>query len=104
MNPTPGPWHIEKWNPQAIFSRIGTHVASATHGDGRNAFSIGKLTDSCQNDDPEANARLIAAAPDLLAACEAALAERANVGLNRPHWTPGVTERLQAAIAKAKGE
>jgi len=41
---------------------------------------------------------------DLLAACEAALAERANVGLNRPHWTPGVTERLQAAIAKAKGE
>lgn len=102
MNPTPGPWHIEKWNPQAIFSRIGTHVASATHGDGRNAFSIGKLTDSCQNDDPEANARLIAAAPDLFD-----LAERVWQAHERGCQFPAdlsIPGACQAAIAKAKGE
>lgn len=44
------------------------------------------------------NARLIAAAPDLLAACERALDEMDG----RPRG-PGAIHQLRAAIAKAKG-
>jgi hypothetical protein len=51
----------------------------------------------------EFNARLIAASPDLLAACESALALLTN-----PTAEPGdadaVTAMLKTALAKAKGE
>jgi hypothetical protein len=51
----------------------------------------------------EFNARLIAASPDLLAACESALAL-----LTDPNAEPGdadaVTAMLKTALAKAKGE
>ena len=52
-----------------------------------------------------ANARLIASAPDLLAACEAALASSED-----PDWNPHMAlpladeEQLRAAIAKATKE
>ncbi len=54
-----------------------------------------------ENSDPnareaQANARLIAAAPDLLAACESALALLGNPGDDGP-----VSTALRAAIAKA---
>lgn len=45
---------------------------------------------------------LHAAAPDLLAMCEAVLAERVNIGTDKPFWTPGLTARLHEEIAKAK--
>ena len=52
------------------------------------------------NAEREANARLIAAAPDLLAACEdALLAELATLP-----WGSALSVVLSAAINKAKGE
>ena len=53
-------------------------------------------------DECEANARLIAAAPDLLAACLLALPRMADYG-----WTDGdraVTRALRQAIDKATGQ
>ena len=56
-----------------------------------------------------ANARLIAAAPDLLAACKSARFEMAGLvnqfglGFTKPEEHP-VIARLDAAIAKAEGE
>jgi len=51
-----------------------------------------------------ANARLIAAAPDLLEACEKALNLISNTGFNAHHKWDGFESMLRAAIAKAKGE
>ena len=53
--------------------------------------------------DEEADARLIAAAPDLLAACYTALHFAANID---PWWEPShqqTVATLRAAIAKARG-
>jgi UDP-N-acetyl-D-mannosaminuronic acid transferase (WecB/TagA/CpsF family) len=47
----------------------------------------------------EANARLIAAAPDLLVACERALEKLSLIG-----GLPATVRVLQEAISKAKGE
>ena len=55
-----------------------------------------------QQHDPgaaQANAHLIAAAPDLLAACEKVLADG---GLDVPH--SDLADMLEAAIKKARGE
>ena len=85
---TPGPWHIGG-KPQSpiIFGSDGFAVADATvfHG----TFKEGQT---------EANANLIAAAPDLLEALETAswlLADISPDGL--------VKQKVDAAIAKAKG-
>lgn len=58
----------------------------------------------------EANARLIAAAPDLLAACEAALPWVITATVGNPELNPqtvrnqaDVIARLQAAIARTEG-
>lgn len=52
----------------------------------------------------QANAALIASAPDLLAACEAALAKFAEYYLSRTGRMPDAVRLLEAAVAKAKGE
>jgi hypothetical protein len=49
-----------------------------------------------------ANARLIAAAPALVDACEAALETLDHAEVNR--WEQEVADRLRAALALAKGE
>ena len=56
--------------------------------------------------DAEANARLIAAAPDLLAACEAAYhALRSyQYGNSAPELAAEVADDLAVAIAKARGQ
>lgn len=59
------------------------------------------------NPDDEANARLIAAAPDLLAACEAAMkACQDNLSMYQYKNEPlllGAYDACKTAIAKAKG-
>ncbi len=88
---TPGPWHLNGTSAWAdsckdrgsIFTcqlRTGTHIPA---------------------DQNEANARLIAASPDLLAACKTALywAEHPN-GTAYPERDQGL-QNVRAAIAKA---
>ena len=93
---TPGPWTAERATPNTI----------NIDGDG---FSIGEVYDGAEDTDSEgstaeANARLIAAAPELLAALENcietldAAKHRANGGCE---WIAVIEAR--AAIQKAKG-
>lgn len=93
MSHTKGPWEVK-----------GTRFVSTSRG------AIAKFTDplikwAADNASVEqtANMRLIAAAPDLLECCEAAL-----VALTQKKTFPADIEAaktfLRAAIAKAKGE
>ena len=84
--PTPGPWMISD-NPTETCQIVGADTV--------------RVADVWCTDMPHgaANARLIAAAPDLLRACKA-VAEMAV------HWeplTPGDIREVHAAIAKATG-
>ena len=69
-------------------------------------FSIDEMSvHSSAIEEPMANAHLIAAAPDLLAACEMALKVGISYPLDTPSRIDSHTEQiLRAAIAKAKGE
>jgi hypothetical protein len=61
-----------------------------------------KWVDELRGDEPEANARLIAAAPDLLESCEALLdLPKSDDWLNALR---NVVTQARAAVAKAKGE
>ena len=81
---TPGPWHHGQKNKRSVFGKDGWRVA-----DCGTAFSK-------SDDEMEANARLIAAAPDLLEALkELRDWYRENVGL------PAC--KANAAIDKAEG-
>lgn len=102
---SPGPWHIED---EYIFDAILSRVATVDFGDdceetitgaGRTPQGTGR-----------ANARLIAAAPDLLAACKAALRAMINDplrvtdsdGLATVDTTGLPIEQLEDAIARAE--
>ena len=92
---TPGPWNIGwglVWNAaRGITSRVSGEAWKWKNKDGFESES-------------KANARLIAAAPDLLEACEDALASLdalAEEGIIEEGKEAGT---LRAAIAKAKGE
>lgn len=89
---TPGPW---AYNGKSIFSdRIGDCY-------GYQIAIVGHDMSDFPEEDIEANARLIAAAPDLLEAADRVLAKL-------DHPTLGVTiydaDALRAAIAKARGQ
>lgn len=90
---TPGPWIVDPDHPRDISPaddlRFG--VASICNSDNINGSWV-------FGDQSKANARLIAAAPDLLKALEELLAW--NSGSGRPY--PGTI--AIAAISKAKGE
>jgi hypothetical protein len=100
---TPGPWTVH------ADSYAGDHPNHASRFVGTQDFDedasvgqiVAKLTDS-----PEivANARLIAASPDLLAACEAFLREHDDTYDGGPISSGHVAavELARAAIAKAK--
>jgi hypothetical protein len=92
MGHTKGPWETYSVRTGSVWVRAvsGEHVTSL---------------DSDNDAEIEANAALIAAAPDLLAACRTALRE-----LQRFEDQPGNntetlgTAALRAAIAKAEGQ
>jgi hypothetical protein len=89
---TPGPWQLKRFG--AIFSSSGEYIVD--------------LGISRRYVNPEANARLIAAAPDLLEALEGCLAqlERDTELLyeGMPHTEPEIIAIARTAIRKAKGE
>lgn len=99
-NHTPGPWRVEEsWGAPCIQAKKRP-VATVLYHNGS------------EDPDVEANARLIAAAPDLLAAAEAAAAAcDCTNGLIVTGATPFLEygpcpkcATLRAAIAKARGE
>ena len=108
---TPGPWVKRKfptgrggipvwWILDSIPDRDGQVIANAI------CYTAGT------NDDADANATLLEAAPDLLAACEA-LIEMADAWdrhfsehAKASRWTdsdPDIMAQARAAVAKAKG-
>ena len=97
---TPGPWEVEDVRANYVYAaRTGAHYAI----DGKDFRPALILGDGTENRGvAEANARLIAAAPDLLEACNKLLAA-ANCHY---HWRVILSEygeMARAAIAKAEG-
>jgi len=107
MSHTPGPWTtagllagtatirnpLWEGNSQPI-ARIHRRLSENRNEDGSHAWL---------DDEANANARLIAAAPDLLEACEAALSDLSARDAVHYHGDTTVTSRLRSAIAKATG-
>lgn len=100
---TPGPWEVKLSQddegtlcdigvPDAI-ARCGQHVCRI-HGWG---------FDYKADKEQQANARLIAAAPELLTGCEAALAYLADPPSVFPENRAAAVEIIRAALNKAKG-
>ena len=93
---TPGPWFASALRTHsAQGSRDGCDIGA---DDGTSvgivyALDLWLPTEACRDGETEANAALVAAAPDLLAALEAML-------LGNKHLAP---ELARAAIAKATG-
>ena len=106
---TPGPWMLRKWK-----SKVGAHAVDATDpSDGKN-FGVcdvwGINNDKVLCDISEANARLIADAPELLAALQqiSRMVKWAKENQDSPksslsHFISFETI-INAAIAKATGE
>ena len=99
MRHTPGPWDI------TIVSSAQPEL-QIIHP---NVCVIAQVFFPEYHNDSEgnANARLIAAAPDLLIACEAMMSELTSgrcAGLQMPDGFWVAYNQMQASIAKAKGE
>lgn len=95
---TPGPWTAQPWSVErgvvkewVIDSKDWKDLAHVYVQDD-------DTVDVCELGDGNANARLIAAAPDLLDACEKVLA---GGGLDVPH--SDLADMLDAVIKKARG-
>lgn len=111
MGHTPGPWRVNVWDyPHAKPPRKELNVENSENllatlqcdFTGDNPYIISQA-------EAEANARLIAAAPDLLAALELAV-RRISEGMHGKTdvlfeygGDPGILAILEAALAKAKG-
>lgn len=108
---TPGPWRVSENNHNILSDHTGDRpvlIGTAFHD--LNKFSRG-ITNDIEHDECHANARLIAAAPELLAACIESLGLMDNAadgveefGGNSTEVVDPVKNMLSAAIAKAKGE
>lgn len=101
---TPGPWSVI--NSADVFSALGAPSGDGVNADANDGWLIADCSNGFANVDgmhtelgfdvQKSNAQLIAAAPDLLEACQAAECN----SLDLPE---GVRAKLQAAIAKALG-
>lgn len=91
---TPGPWSAFIWNKNA--PHIITIGIPYSDGDAH----LCKIDCSIKTDENKANARLIAAAPDLLRACKMALETIKHAALEEFNIPQDYLER---AIAKAEG-
>ena len=87
---TPGPWVIDK---------DSHHINIRPEGQGYLLATIATFWAETEENTHEANARLIAAAPDLLAALE-----QANEMLKYIGGCQDTVDKASKAISKAKGE
>ena len=99
---TPGPWKLRRGSD-------GAEYGSIVGSDGNLVATTGYRC-AVGSDEDDANARLIAAAPDLLASCREAMKwpEEDEFGnaIDEAYATPGYRafrRRLREAVAKASG-
>lgn len=89
-----------------VVDHLGNWAVTETTSGRRCAVAF-MSDDGITDDEMEANARLIAAAPDLLAALEELVDWQNGPPLLGPKWEPGwnnAMSMVRAAIAKALGE
>ena len=98
MSATPGPWRIDDYDTGMV--RAGEMLVCQVRGWGHLTVT-GKLSEADAIRVQDANARLIAAAPELLEAAKLALAD--SVQRERAAGTAAVNQLMRAAIAKAEG-
>lgn len=101
---TPSPWLISKNDSTFIYALTESRWRARGGPLMVNRFSCrleGGNPESASAEEMAANARLIAAAPDLLFALERILAD---LPTNRDWLDPAVEKFARAAVAKAKGE
>lgn len=106
---TPGPWHVV--NGVDVFTSLGAKNAEGIEEPINDGWHVADCAmEDLSYRESNANARLIAAAPDLLEALELIVMERAWYRSERPEGY-NIEDRLnaweetaRAAIAKAKGE
>ena len=102
MKHTPGPWQVDR-RPYSY--TILSRWTSVDPGDQREVCRIADYDAEHVTEQQAIDAALIAAAPDLLEACRAALAEVNEwQAVNFRHPTlDAASERLRWAIARAQG-
>ena len=88
---TAGPWTVCEDDAPVLAVKSGEYYIATTHG------HIGKINWTL--DDTRANARLIAAAPDLL---EALRKIKALTDTGEPDWNDAIGDIARAAIRKAE--
>lgn len=88
---TPGPWHVAPMSPTWVGTKYSEHIASTD------------TFDTEDEDEQKANARLIAAAPELLEALIAITNQLERIGDTREHKDGAFIRDARAAIAKATG-
>lgn len=97
---TPGPWLVTGGSFVYALNSYGTNSFwTNIYGGSQGGYK----SPATPNEEIEANANLIAAAPDLLEAAILALDEMCNTSAPRSSFTDAV-DALDAAIARAKGE
>lgn len=99
---TPGPWYIMYRSPDRTNIRVQIEHRTESRSSPVAFVELAKRYDW-----GEADARLMAASPDLLEACELALRILGRDGLQEIRgeaWTDGERERLELAVSRAKGE
>lgn len=112
--PTPGPWFVRDANPSHCTYNIGITERSDQYGVWANEVAVIYRTSKSEEAVYLANARLIASAPELLAALrkvrdacltnEGGGEESAYIGVtNDPHIDDELFDQLCDAINKAEG-
>ena len=109
LSHTPGPWVIEEFSAADYDGEdAATGIMAYADENGKEGAMVASVNRWSYGDDPAtdestANARLISAAPELLAACKELrddLVKHARYGLNDAETA--MLQRAEAAIAKAE--
>mgnify|MGYP001260829464 CR=1 FL=1 len=94
---TPGPWTVRRSMPEDGYDCWFISACPLPNRE----VDIGDVAGGYPHEQKEANARLIAAAPELLAALSAMLT---HMGMDEDEWNKPTYDQARAAIAKATGE